>query len=146
MRLYGLAVAASFGTALAAGAAGAASITSADLSLLPFVTVEDAPVGSNNTLLDVAGASIEVSLLTGSTFAIIFDATGSGLPNFSGGNVRFDDIRFDMPAVATGAELTSGTQDLIARIDVTDTSVSASFPEYIIVDNPAVPFFDARQE
>ncbi|MEO0993401.1 MAG: VPLPA-CTERM sorting domain-containing protein [Pseudomonadota bacterium] len=146
MRLYGLAFSALLATA---SAAGAASITAADISIgsmgsIGFALVDDAAVPSENTLRNTGGA-IEVNLLTGSTFEIVFDATGNDSPFFPGEAVRLEDLQFDMPAAVTGAELTSGTAELISAVLVADTSIAVLIPDYVLVDNPVTPFFDRRQ-
>lgn len=147
MRLFGLTFAAVLG---AASAAEAASITAADISIgsigsILFSSVDDAAVPSENTLLNNGGAVIEVNLLTGSTFEIVFDATGNDSPVFFGDIVRLEDLRFDMPAAVTDAELTSGTEELIQSVLVTDSSILIFIPDYVLVDNPVTPFFDRRQ-
>lgn len=147
MRLLALALASALGVA---SAAEAATITSADLSIveggITFGAVDDAPAPSDNTLINAGGAVISVNLLSGSAFEIVFDATASGAPNLGlSPFVALDDIRFDTPAVVTDVTLTSGTAELITFVQFDDASVDVRIADYVLIPNPVTPFFDRLQ-
>lgn len=120
------------------GAAGAATLNFADLSLSGGSLggfVDNAAVPSSNVLTTVGSATLSLNLLSGSTFEVVYNI--GTFPGITATQITLTDLVFDSAANVTGASLTSG-DGALASVSTTATSITVDLANYFVPPNTTI--------